>query len=217
MSGPTDMATSTLATVVSIIATMKAVYIVAQQTPDAHSAVIVLDRPAPYLLSALSSAETPIVPHRRYGDADPLALSAGELVRVAKPVFRPEPGPDEDLHDVFVEFLFFGDDAVIAHRLADDLADRHARVQASVGVLENNLDAPADARRILLQRLADILAVKEHGSGGRRLRLRHRVDRDVARDHLRDQRVVEDRRAADRRALQPAQQPARASGRDRDR
>ena len=43
------------------------------ETPDAHSAVIVLDRPAPYLLSALSSAETPIVPHGRYGDADPLA------------------------------------------------------------------------------------------------------------------------------------------------
>ena len=37
MSGPTDMATSTLATVVSIIATMKAVYIVAQHRPDNQS------------------------------------------------------------------------------------------------------------------------------------------------------------------------------------
>ncbi|MCA1326088.1 ABC transporter substrate-binding protein [Herbaspirillum seropedicae] len=42
------------------------------QTPDAHTAVIVLSKPAPYLLRALSSAETPIVPQRRYGDSDPL-------------------------------------------------------------------------------------------------------------------------------------------------
>ena len=108
-------------------------------------------------------------------DADTLALASRKLVRIAEAVFRPEPGPDENLHDVFVEFLFFGDDAVIAHRLANDLADRHARVQASVGVLENNLDAPADARRILLQRLADILAVKEHGSSGRRQKVHERA------------------------------------------
>lgn len=43
------------------------------ELPDAHTAVIVLDKPAPYLINALSSAETPIVPAARYGDADPLA------------------------------------------------------------------------------------------------------------------------------------------------
>lgn len=43
------------------------------QTPDAHTAVITLAKPAPYLINALSSAETPIVPQQRYGDASPLA------------------------------------------------------------------------------------------------------------------------------------------------
>lgn len=43
------------------------------QTPDAHTVVIVLAKPAPYLLRALSSAETPIVPHQRYAQGDPLA------------------------------------------------------------------------------------------------------------------------------------------------
>ena len=43
------------------------------QTPDAHTVVIVLSKPAPYLLRAFSSAETPIVPHQRYAKGDPLA------------------------------------------------------------------------------------------------------------------------------------------------
>ncbi|WP_286936807.1 ABC transporter substrate-binding protein [Achromobacter sp. UBA4530] len=42
------------------------------ETPDPHTAIIVLSKPAPYLLKALSSAETPIVSQQRYGAADPL-------------------------------------------------------------------------------------------------------------------------------------------------
>lgn len=42
-------------------------------TPDPHTAVLVLSKPAPFLLKSLSSAELPIVAARRYGDADPLA------------------------------------------------------------------------------------------------------------------------------------------------
>lgn len=42
-------------------------------TPDPHTVVLVLSKPAPFLLKSLSSAELPIVPARRYGDADPLA------------------------------------------------------------------------------------------------------------------------------------------------
>ncbi|MEJ5152039.1 ABC transporter substrate-binding protein [Comamonas sp. MYb396] len=41
-------------------------------TPDAHTAVLVLSKPAPFLLKSLSSAELPIVPAHRYGDGDPL-------------------------------------------------------------------------------------------------------------------------------------------------
>lgn len=42
-------------------------------TPDAHTAVLVLSKPAPFLLKSLSSAELPIVPAHRYGDGDPLS------------------------------------------------------------------------------------------------------------------------------------------------
>ncbi|MDN7182861.1 ABC transporter substrate-binding protein [Caballeronia sp. SEWSISQ10-4 2] len=42
------------------------------ETPDPLTAVIVLSRPAPYLIKAFSSAELPIVPQHRYGDSDPL-------------------------------------------------------------------------------------------------------------------------------------------------
>jgi peptide/nickel transport system substrate-binding protein len=42
------------------------------ETPDPLTAVVVLGKPTPYLIKALSSAELPIVPQHRYGDGDPL-------------------------------------------------------------------------------------------------------------------------------------------------
>lgn len=42
-------------------------------TPDALTAVIVLKKPAPYLIKSFSSAELPIVPAHVYGDGDALA------------------------------------------------------------------------------------------------------------------------------------------------
>ncbi len=42
-------------------------------TPDPLTAIIVLNKPAPFLLKSLSSAELPIVPQHIYGDGDPLA------------------------------------------------------------------------------------------------------------------------------------------------
>lgn len=43
------------------------------QTPDAHTAVIVLSKPAPYLLTALAGAESPIIPQHLYEGTDILA------------------------------------------------------------------------------------------------------------------------------------------------
>ncbi|SDR48375.1 peptide/nickel transport system substrate-binding protein [Paraburkholderia fungorum] len=42
------------------------------ETPDPLTAIVVLGKPTPYLIKALSSAELPIVPQHRYGDSDPL-------------------------------------------------------------------------------------------------------------------------------------------------
>ena len=41
-------------------------------TPDAHTAVLRLSRPAPYLLYALAASESPIVPAHLYANGDPL-------------------------------------------------------------------------------------------------------------------------------------------------
>src|SRR5690606_12785374 len=43
------------------------------QTPDAHTAVVVLSKPAPYLLTALAGAESPIVPKHLYEGTDIVA------------------------------------------------------------------------------------------------------------------------------------------------
>lgn len=42
-------------------------------TPDPLTVVLVLSKPTPYLIKALSSAELPIVPQHRYADGDPLS------------------------------------------------------------------------------------------------------------------------------------------------
>src|SRR3546814_15902549 len=43
------------------------------QTPDAHTAIVVLSKPAPYLLPALAGAESPIVPKHLYEGTDIVA------------------------------------------------------------------------------------------------------------------------------------------------
>lgn len=50
------------------IATFRGV--TAIETPDAHTAVFKLDKPAPYLMMALHGAESPILPKHIYGEGD---------------------------------------------------------------------------------------------------------------------------------------------------
>lgn len=45
----------------------------AVKTPDAHTAIVVLSKPAPFLLTALSGTESPIVPKHLYEGSDILA------------------------------------------------------------------------------------------------------------------------------------------------
>lgn len=46
------------------------------ETPDAHTAVIVLSKPAPFLLTAFAAQESPIVPAHVFGDGDPASNPA---------------------------------------------------------------------------------------------------------------------------------------------
>ena len=88
---------------------------------------------------------------QRAGDRDALALAAGELVREAR-------GPGSGQADEVEQFAAPGrapPRRVAAHavrdqRLGEDLADRHARIERRIGVLEDHLHAPAqraDLRR----------------------------------------------------------------------
>ena len=74
----------------------------------------------------------------RAGDADPLPLSAGELVREAVVVLGVEPDDLEQLLDAALA-LRVGARAVDLERLGDDEADALARVERGVRVLEDHL------------------------------------------------------------------------------
>ncbi len=90
----------------------------------------------------------------RPGDADALALAAGELVRVAMDVALVEPDPAEQLaDDVFARSLVL--EAVHERALADDLADRHPRVQAGIRVLEHDLHVAPDRDHLAIVELED--------------------------------------------------------------
>ncbi len=84
------------------------------------------------------------VERQRAGDADALALPAGELVRVALGVLGAQADGLEQLEDALLA-LGLGADAVDAQRLADDVAHAHARVQRGVRVLEDDLHVAAQA------------------------------------------------------------------------
>lgn len=47
--------------------------LVAVRTPDAHTVILDLSQPAPYLIKAFSASESPIVPRHRYAGTDPLS------------------------------------------------------------------------------------------------------------------------------------------------
>ena len=81
---------------------------------------------------------------QRAGDADALALAAGELGREAVVVLGVEA---DELHQLLDPLLALGaaGDAVDGERVADDRADPAARVERAVGVLEDHLHLAAVA------------------------------------------------------------------------
>src|SRR5450759_5132478 len=77
------------------------------------------------------------------GDADALALAARELVRVAMDVALVQAHLGEQLADQLLALLLVRH-PVDQRALTDDLADRHAGVQAGVRILEDDLEIAAD-------------------------------------------------------------------------
>ena len=105
---------------------------------------------------------------QRAGDGDALALAAGELVRVALRRRRAAGRRSSSSSATRSRGLGRGrDEAVEAQRLGEDVADRHARVERGVGVLEHHLHAPAQRPDLRGDRLRDVLRPRS-GSSPRR-------------------------------------------------
>src|SRR5262249_26130911 len=110
----------------------------------------------------------------RPGDADALALAAGELVRIALHRLPPEADLAEDCRDAVEELAPRGD-AVIAHRLGHDVADIHARVQGRVRVLEDDLQLAAVGPHLAAGEAVDAGAAQLDRAGGGLDQLQHRL------------------------------------------
>ena len=105
------------------------------------------------------------VERERTRDADTLALAAGELVRVAGLVVGLQAAVVHDLVNIVVE-LVLRHKVVLAHGLADDLADRHTRGERRERVLEDDLHLRAQGAQLLVGEVIDLLSVEEHLTAG---------------------------------------------------
>ena len=99
--------------------------------------------------------DEPRVERERARDADPLALAAGERVRVALHVLRPQADQPQQL-DHAVGPLLRRAHAVHQERLADDVEERHPRVERGERVLEDHLHLPAQHAQLVLGHRGDV-------------------------------------------------------------
>ena len=112
-------------------------------------------------------ADDQLRPQRdRPGDPDPLALAAGELVRVAVVVLRVQADPLHQLQDGWPEPAR-GLDLLDLERGADDPANGVARVQGVVRILEDHLRLAADRQQRPRREVRDLLAVDLDRAAGR--------------------------------------------------
>ncbi len=99
------------------------------------------------------------------GNTNTLALASGELVRIAKTVFRPKAALLQNGHYIIIK-LGILTQSVIPDSLSDDIPDIHSRVEASVGVLENNLHVLTYFPGIFRKGFRHILTLKMDAASG---------------------------------------------------
>ena len=122
---------------------------------------------------------------QRPGDADALALAAGELVRVAAGVVGRQPDELEQLLDLLV---VVAGDLVDLQRLLDRAADGEPRVERGVRVLEDHLHLAAQRPQLLAAQADELAALVLHRPGARLDQLQHAApERRLARAALADQ------------------------------
>ena len=94
------------------------------------------------------------------GDADALALAAGELMGVAIGLLGTEAYPLQQVDRLLLRLRFAGTQLVEEHRLGEDLHDLLAWVEGGIGVLEDHLHLPADGAHLLGLEAGDVTPVK---------------------------------------------------------
>ncbi len=87
-------------------------------------------------------------------------------MRVILHLIRPEPDLVEQLGDPLTRFAS-GRQPVNAERLADDIASRHARVQRSERILEDDLHRTSMRTQVGLAEMGDIQAIEPDAAAGR--------------------------------------------------
>ena len=103
---------------------------------------------------------------QRAGDADALALAAGELVREALGVVAREADHLEQL--AYPPRLLRPRPPAVDHeRLGDDVLDRHARIERAERVLEDDLHLAPHRPHALGVQALDRLALEADGAAGR--------------------------------------------------
>ena len=100
----------------------------------------------------------------RPGDADALALAAGEFVRIAAHVLDRESDETQKFGDPLAAAGAAAADAVHDQRLADDILDAHARVERGEGVLEDRLRLSAVVRERRWRQRGDVGALEQDGA-----------------------------------------------------
>ena len=126
------------------------------------------------------------VERERAGEADALALAAGELVRVARRGVGREPDHLQQLAHLLAELLAAA--PVHAQRLADHPPDRVARVQRGVRVLEDHLHPLPQRPQLALAHVRDVGAVEEDRAAGGLVQAQQRpADRRLAAARLADE------------------------------
>ena len=101
----------------------------------------------------------------RAGDADALALPAGELMRPAVDSVARQPHLVHQLGNARVQVARGTRQAEIADRLGEDVAHAHARVQTRERILEHDLHAPAQRTQGGGGEVVDAAAVEHHLTG----------------------------------------------------
>ena len=103
---------------------------------------------------------------QRAGDADALALAAGEFVRVAVGLLGPQADRGQHVRDACLDLGLVGD-AMQAQRIGQRAAHGLARIERGVGVLEDHLHGAGQVLRSPALAAGHDLAV-EHDAAARR-------------------------------------------------